>query len=157
MAKFTYVGDPDDPEDSVRAPTAFGLRFPKGRPVDVTDKGAIAKLRNNPHFVEGNAPIGESASATASNDSELLARIEQLERENEQLRAPPPVEGTTDEIGPIADPDAGPAPVPNWRTFSKDGLIAWALKEHGVTLDKRKNLTNLQDDYEALIDDQDES
>lgn len=44
MPKFTYVGD----EPSVYV---FGLSFPKGEPVEVTDAHALKKLANHPHFM----------------------------------------------------------------------------------------------------------
>jgi hypothetical protein len=43
MAKFTYIGD----EPSV---FAFGLTFPKGVFVEVTDAHALKKLPNHSHF-----------------------------------------------------------------------------------------------------------
>jgi hypothetical protein len=41
--KFAYVGGDEET-------TAFGLRFPRGVGVEVTDAHAIRKLSNNPHF-----------------------------------------------------------------------------------------------------------
>ena len=49
MPAFKFIGDPnggDDPDGMV----AFGHVFPKGEPVMVEDKSAIAKLEANSHF-----------------------------------------------------------------------------------------------------------
>lgn len=45
MAKFTYIGDEQETD-------AFGLLFPAGVAVEVTDSHAINKLRGNCYFVE---------------------------------------------------------------------------------------------------------
>lgn len=45
MAQFTYIGEEQGTD-------AFGLMFPAGVPVDVTDQHAINKLRCNPYFSE---------------------------------------------------------------------------------------------------------
>lgn len=43
MAEFAYIGDREGTE-------VFGLRFPRGVPVEVSDPGAVAKLNGNPDF-----------------------------------------------------------------------------------------------------------
>ena len=45
MAVFTYIGDEGET-------TAFGLRFPRDVPVEVTDPHAAHKLTNNRFFVQ---------------------------------------------------------------------------------------------------------
>lgn len=45
MAQFTYIGDEQETG-------AFGLLFPAGVPVEVTNEHAIKKLRGNPYFCE---------------------------------------------------------------------------------------------------------
>ena len=40
---FTYIGEESET-------TAFGLRFPHGVGVEVTDAHAVRKLTNNPYF-----------------------------------------------------------------------------------------------------------
>lgn len=42
---FTYIGEEEETD-------AFGLRFPRGVPVEVTDAHAVRKLRWNVHFSE---------------------------------------------------------------------------------------------------------
>lgn len=44
MTKFVYIGDHEET-------AVFGLSFPQGVTVEVTDQRAIGKLSNNPHFV----------------------------------------------------------------------------------------------------------
>ena len=59
MAKLTWLG-----EDHLHAgkpgpsfTTGFGgIKFPKGEPVEVTNKGFIAKARNNPFFEVSGVP-----------------------------------------------------------------------------------------------------
>ena len=51
MAKLTWKGEdgPDVPGPSFTI--AFGgIKFPKGEPVEVTDKDTIARARKNPFF-----------------------------------------------------------------------------------------------------------
>lgn len=43
MAKFTFIGEEQET-------TAFGLRFPRGVGVEVTDAHAVRKLTNNQYF-----------------------------------------------------------------------------------------------------------
>ena len=53
MAKLTWLGE-DDLHDGAPGPsftTAFeGIKFPKGQPVNVTDKAIIDKARHNQFF-----------------------------------------------------------------------------------------------------------
>jgi len=53
MAKLTWLGE-DDLHDGAPGPsftTAFdGIKFPKGVPVEVTDKGFIKKAQGNQFF-----------------------------------------------------------------------------------------------------------
>ena len=46
MSKFTYHPRIADPETV----TVFGFVFEKGKPTEVTDPKAVAKLKNNPFF-----------------------------------------------------------------------------------------------------------
>lgn len=48
--KFMFVGNPGRRDDS-NIVTVFGKTFPMRVPVEVTDAHAIAKLKNNGHFV----------------------------------------------------------------------------------------------------------
>lgn len=45
MPAFAYIGDHEGTE-------VFGLRFPRGTAVEVSDPHAVMKLRNNSHFSE---------------------------------------------------------------------------------------------------------
>ena len=53
MAKLTWLGE-DELHNGAPGPsftTAFGgIKFPKGEPVEVTDKAIIAKARNHNYF-----------------------------------------------------------------------------------------------------------
>lgn len=49
MASFMFIGDPRGYE-SPPAVEIYGLVFPKGMAVEVTDAMAIAKLNGNGHF-----------------------------------------------------------------------------------------------------------
>lgn len=65
--KFTFIGEEQET-------TAFGLRFPRGVVVEVTDATAVRKLTNNIYFAQVfdgvevlapeplAAPVGEPAS-----------------------------------------------------------------------------------------------
>ena len=46
--QFRFIGDADG--DGPEVLTAFGLSFPKGQPVEVTDAAIQAKLEGNSHF-----------------------------------------------------------------------------------------------------------
>lgn len=48
MAKFTYIGV--DGAADPKGTDAFGIRFPVGRAVEVSDEKVIAKLAGHPHF-----------------------------------------------------------------------------------------------------------
>lgn len=45
MPQFTYIGEEQGTD-------AFGLLFPAGAAVEVTDQHAVKKLRGNQYFVE---------------------------------------------------------------------------------------------------------
>jgi hypothetical protein len=45
MASFTFIGDELET-------VAFGLRFPRGEAVEVTDAHAVKKLTNNQYFAQ---------------------------------------------------------------------------------------------------------
>jgi hypothetical protein len=53
MAKITWLGE-DELHDGAAGPSFCvgfdGIKFPKGKPVEVTDKGFIAKARGNQYF-----------------------------------------------------------------------------------------------------------
>ena len=58
MAKLTWLGE-DDLHDGVAGPSFCvgfgGIKFPKGTPVEVTDKSIIERARKN-HFFEVEGP-----------------------------------------------------------------------------------------------------
>ena len=60
MAKFVYLGDLDE---TVMGTRAFGLAFPVGVAVEVTDPHAVAKLTGNPRF---EAVADEAQAVTAA-------------------------------------------------------------------------------------------
>jgi hypothetical protein len=70
--KFVYVGDSNDPKEALEDKTAFGILFPIGEPVEVTDEAIIAKLKGNSHFMseeeaeKSAAPARRAAKATRS-------------------------------------------------------------------------------------------
>ena len=58
MAKITWLGE-DDLHDGVAGPSFCigfgGIKFPKGHPVEVTDKSIIERARKN-HFFDVEGP-----------------------------------------------------------------------------------------------------
>lgn len=51
MAKLTWLGEDEPGIAGPSFTTAFGgIRFPKGEPVEVTDKDIIARARRNQFF-----------------------------------------------------------------------------------------------------------
>jgi hypothetical protein len=56
MAKVTWLGE-DDLHEGAPGPsflTGFGMKFPKGQPVEVTDNSILDRLRHHDFFeVEG--------------------------------------------------------------------------------------------------------
>jgi len=51
--KFTFIGDPERGGDGPNTIICFGIEFPKGESVDVTDEKIIGKLTGNSHFDDG--------------------------------------------------------------------------------------------------------
>lgn len=52
MAKFKFIGDPDNEELIPDVITMFGVDFKKGEASEVEDETAIGKFRGNSHFKE---------------------------------------------------------------------------------------------------------
>ena len=52
MAKFKFIGDPNNEEVIPEVTIAFGVTFEKSKPSEVKDPRAIGKLRGNSHFKE---------------------------------------------------------------------------------------------------------
>lgn len=93
MRKFIYIGD----EPSV---FAFGLTFPRGAFVEVTDAHALKKLANHPHF------------RSAPDDGYVEVQpgfIDGLPREAPEIGAAltPEAQATTEGASAV-DPDAAP-------------------------------------------------
>jgi len=67
MAKFKFIGDPNNEEIIPDVVTAFGVDFKKGKASEVKSERAIGKLRGNSHFKEvtakDSAPKKEEAPA----------------------------------------------------------------------------------------------
>lgn len=52
MAKITWLGE-DELHDGAPGPSfavAYGIKFPKGQPVEVTDKDTISRAKANQYF-----------------------------------------------------------------------------------------------------------
>jgi hypothetical protein len=69
MAKLTWLGE-DGPD--VAGPsftTCFDMKFPKGEPVEVSDKDIIARAKKN-RFFEVSGVVGRPPKAAASDDQD---------------------------------------------------------------------------------------
>lgn len=56
MAKLTWLGEDEDDVPGPSFTICFGIKFPKGEPVDVTDKDFIARAKKNPFFEVSGVP-----------------------------------------------------------------------------------------------------
>jgi hypothetical protein len=57
MAKLTWLGEDTDETPGPSFTTAFGgVKFPKGQPVEVTDKDIITRARKNQFFEVSGVP-----------------------------------------------------------------------------------------------------
>lgn len=75
MAKFVFTADPNqgrrgvkkEESDQSRGIKAFGIKFPRGEEVEVTDERIVSKLRGNSHFTEvvGNQDDGSAVDRKA--------------------------------------------------------------------------------------------
>jgi len=63
MAKITWLGEDTQEYAGPSFTTCFDMKFPKGVPVEVTDKDTIARARRNKFFevsgVPGRPPKGD--------------------------------------------------------------------------------------------------
>ena len=65
MSKVTFVGDPNSKEP-VADCVQWGIKFPAGKAVDVTDEAILAKMRNNSHFeIKRGRPAKEDSDGNA--------------------------------------------------------------------------------------------
>jgi hypothetical protein len=56
MAKITWLGEDTNEYAGPSFTTAFDMKFPKGEPVEVTDKDIIARARRNQFFEVSGVP-----------------------------------------------------------------------------------------------------
>lgn len=56
MAKVTWLGEDAADYAGPSFTTCFGMKFPKGEPVEVTDKDTIMRARRNQFFEVSNGP-----------------------------------------------------------------------------------------------------
>jgi hypothetical protein len=153
MTAFIFIGDPRDPHDMAMHLDAYGLRFPRNQPVEVTDEKIARKLSGNSHFRAANgatpAAQAEPFRGADPRDAEIAAlkgRVADLEAQLAEAHA------LLAEAGPAAS-----APEPDWRTFSKEGLVAWAATKLDLKLDGRMKLETLQQQVADYLDGQDAS
>lgn len=74
MAKLTWLGEDEPGIAGPSFTTAFGgIKFPKGKAVEVTDKDTIARARKNPFFevsgVPGRPPKAQEEKPDGENES----------------------------------------------------------------------------------------
>ncbi len=78
--KFVFVGDGDQDPDVLEM---FGLEFPRGVGVDVTDSRATAKLKGNLNFRQGETaeptPVKRKPGRPSNASKALALKIEQVE------------------------------------------------------------------------------
>ena len=61
MANVTFSGDPKAPGTDPAEQEFFGIKFPLGKAVEVSDDAIVAKLRSHSHFtIDGPATKGEA-------------------------------------------------------------------------------------------------
>lgn len=118
MAKFIYNGvdGAADPEGT----DAFGVRFPVGEAVTVTDEKVIAKLAGHPHFkasdkgakkaeqdaAEASAPVAEPPKV----DDRAYNKGAEAAAAGKLRTIPPAYRGKAEEDRWLAGYDAGQAP-----------------------------------------------
>lgn len=56
MAKITWLGEDTSDVSGPSFTTCFGLKFPKGEAVEVTDKDIIARAKKNKFFEVSGVP-----------------------------------------------------------------------------------------------------
>lgn len=66
MAYFRYCGDPAHGGEGPAMVEAFGHRFMRDAPTEVTDKKAAAKLARNSHFEEVDADAAAKMTKAAA-------------------------------------------------------------------------------------------
>lgn len=76
MAKITWLG-----EDTAEVPgpsftTCFDRKFPKGEPVEVTDKDTIERARKNPFFEVSSGPGRPPKAKAEAPEAEMKAEDE---------------------------------------------------------------------------------
>lgn len=56
MAKITWLGEDTSEYAGPSFTTCFGMKFPKGQAVEVTDKDSIKRAQRNPFFAVSGVP-----------------------------------------------------------------------------------------------------
>jgi hypothetical protein len=92
MAKLTWLGE-DDLHDGVAGPSFCvgfgGIKFPKGKPVEVTDKSIIERAKKN-HFFEVEGPyefvsLHPELKRGRPTNAERAARMTREEQQTAQI------------------------------------------------------------------------
>lgn len=68
MAKVIWLGEDEPGVAGPSFTTCFGMKFPKGEAVEVSDKDAIARARRNKFFDVSNGPGRPKIVETNSSD-----------------------------------------------------------------------------------------
>lgn len=76
MARVTWLGEDADGRAGPSFTTCFGMKFPKGEPVEVVDKDIIARARRNPFFEVSGVPGRPAKPNVYVNDHTLKPDVE---------------------------------------------------------------------------------
>ena len=77
MTTITFTGDPRAPGTDPATCELFGIVFPLGEPVEVSDKAIGARLAKHSHFTVGESdvlPSGRMAKARAARAAKKAAQ-----------------------------------------------------------------------------------
>lgn len=127
-----FIGDPRHGGDGPAVLEWYGLSFPKGEWIEVSDEVA-GRLSGHSHFEVYEAlPV----PLRLRDDPAGLLAV--------------PEKRTVLTLAVADDLPPGASQIDDWRTLDKAGLDAYAAGV-GVKLDRRRSLENMQADFEAAL------